>query len=410
MRICVIGGGTAEFIAAAHVTRYLPDAELLHVFDASMPTIGVGEGTTPRFPVWFSEVTGLGFDVLAERCGATLKKGVRLDGWGPRGMGFTHRFQPLWLVGYHFDVGPLADLLGEHIRARRIDAKVEALQTTADGVLLRLADGATHRVDYVVDARGFPRPGDGTRPEELVELDWIPTGRAMLRRLRPGLLTEYSRAAARPHGWILQVPLQHWTSCGYVFNPRDQQRCRGGRGFRPLPAGRGYQRTGSRAAPSGSRTSCAARFSTAASSGWAMPPAFSSRWKRLPSARRSCRCAGRPPGWPSSARTPARTGNAIAAHNAAVRTYTCRDSLFIAWHYAKGARWDTPFWRYAQQGIERARKSEFAREHVAAMEPFIAAGAGVPGLTLAAYEDKAQWSGRFFRSCASSVPTATSRH
>ena len=50
MRIAVLGGGTAGFIAAAHLTRHLPQAELVHVFDSRIPTIGVGEGTTPRFP------------------------------------------------------------------------------------------------------------------------------------------------------------------------------------------------------------------------------------------------------------------------------------------------------------------------------------------------------------------------
>jgi tryptophan halogenase len=80
MRIAVLGGGTAGFIAAAHLTRHLPQAELLHVFDSRIPTIGVGEGTTPRFAMWFEEVTGLGFPHLAERCGATLKKGSRYEG------------------------------------------------------------------------------------------------------------------------------------------------------------------------------------------------------------------------------------------------------------------------------------------------------------------------------------------
>jgi Tryptophan halogenase len=50
MKIAVLGGGTAGFIAAAHLTRYLPQADLLHIFDSRIPTIGVGEGTTPRFP------------------------------------------------------------------------------------------------------------------------------------------------------------------------------------------------------------------------------------------------------------------------------------------------------------------------------------------------------------------------
>jgi tryptophan 7-halogenase len=60
MRIAVLGGGTAGFIAAAHFTKAFPRAELLHVFDSRIPTIGVGEGTTPRFPAWFEEITGLG--------------------------------------------------------------------------------------------------------------------------------------------------------------------------------------------------------------------------------------------------------------------------------------------------------------------------------------------------------------
>ena len=29
-----------------------------------------------------------------------------------------------------------------------------------------------------------------------------------------------SRIIARPHGWVFQIPLRQWTSCGYVFNPR----------------------------------------------------------------------------------------------------------------------------------------------------------------------------------------------
>ena len=47
MRIAVLGGGTAGFIAAAHLTRNVPEAELLHVFDSRIPTIGVGEGYDP---------------------------------------------------------------------------------------------------------------------------------------------------------------------------------------------------------------------------------------------------------------------------------------------------------------------------------------------------------------------------
>ena len=222
MRIAVLGGGTAGFIAAAHFTRTLPQAQLLHIFDTNLPTIGVGEGTTPRFPGWFEETTGLGFPDLAARCGATLKRGTRFDGWGNAGSEFLHRFQPVRLIGYHFDAAELVRVLAEHVCAKQVDARVEELHTSADGVRVRLADGSAHACDYVFDARGFPSLSNqtGAAAKDLIQIDWIPTGRAILRRLSPQRLSGATRAAARPHGWIFQIPLRDWTSCGYIFNPR----------------------------------------------------------------------------------------------------------------------------------------------------------------------------------------------
>jgi tryptophan halogenase len=77
--------------------------------------------------------------------------------------------------------------------------------------------------------------------------------------------------------------------------------------------------------------------------------------------------------------------------NTAMRSYICRDSLFIAWHYARGSRWDTPFWRYARRGLTRARHNAIARPHVAAMRPFIAAGRALGGVAFSACDDQAQW-------------------
>ena len=127
MKIGVIGGGTAGFMAAAHMSRHFPDADLVHVFDSRIPPIGVGEGTTPRFPGWFNEVTGLGFSDLQNRCHATLKSGTRFEGWGSGGEDFIHRFQPVRLLGYHFDAAVLPEELWVHATgfARRF---LQALQ------------------------------------------------------------------------------------------------------------------------------------------------------------------------------------------------------------------------------------------------------------------------------------------
>jgi tryptophan 7-halogenase len=389
MRIAVLGGGTAGFIAAAHLTRYLPQAELLHVFDSRIPTIGVGEGTTPRFAMWFAEVTGRGFPHLAERCGATLKKGSRYEGWGSNRTDFVHRFQPARLIAYHFDAAAVVHVLGEHVRATRIDARVEELHTSADGVGVRLDDGTTHLCDYVFDARGFPRDGAASS-DELIQLDWIPTGRATIRRLHPQGSSGVSRIVARPHGWIFQIPLRDWTSCGYVFNPRISTDAEVAADLTAFLHEEGVTNWEQRGAPSfpnflrrrmfdgrvfwvGNAASFIEPLEATTIGHAIVQVSSATRWIVEEG---QGRCADI---------------DEVKAFNRTMLSYVCRDSLFVAWHYACGSRWDTPFWQYARRGIERARNNPLAGAHLAAMEEFIEAGRALPGLALAGYEDQDQW-------------------
>lgn len=387
MKLAVIGGGTAGYIAAAHLTHRFPQAELLHVFDSSIPTIGVGEGTTPRFPIWFQEITGLDFDVLARRCRATRKKGVLFDGWGPSGAPFLHRFQPIWLEGYHFDAGALLAVLGEHIRARHLDARVEAIESSAEGATIRFTDGSVERCDYVLDARGFLRRSAGMMPEDPVELDWIPTGRALLRRLPPGLLVDVTRAAARPHGWIFQIPLRDWTSCGYVFNPRisaDAEIAEDFTAFLCDESPGAWEERGALDFPNYMRGRLfdGRIFRVGNAAAFIEPLEATAIGTAIVQVRAASDWIARgDPGDPV----------ACEALNALLRTYICRDSLFIALHYANGSLWDTPFWRHAREGLARARRSSFARPHVEAMQPYLAAGEALPGAALARYEDKEAW-------------------
>jgi tryptophan halogenase len=391
MRIAVLGGGTAGFVAAAHLTRHLPQAELLHVFDSRIPIIGVGEGTTPRFATWFEEVTGLGLPHLAARCGATLKKGSRYEGWGCAGADFVHRFQPVRLIAYHLDAAAVVHVLGEHVRATRVDARVQEVNQSSDGVRVWLDNGTTHLCEYVFDARGFPRDD----AEDIVHLDWIPTGRATIRRLSPQSLSEVSRIIARPHGWIFQIPLRDWTSCGYVFNPRISSDHDVGADFTAFLHDEGVFSWEQRVAPSFPNfirrkmfdgrvfwSGNAASFIEpleATTIGHAIGQVRSAtRW--IAEEGRG-RCADR---------------DEIEAFNRATLSYMCCDSLFVAWHYACGSRWDTPFWQYAQRGIERARTNPLARAHLPYFEKFIEAGRALPGLALSQCEDQDQWDREIF--------------
>jgi 2-polyprenyl-6-methoxyphenol hydroxylase-like FAD-dependent oxidoreductase len=391
MKIAVLGGGTAGFIAAAHLTRYLPEAELLHVFDSRIPTIGVGEGTTPRFPFWFEEITGLGFPHLAERCGATLKKGTRFDGWGSSGSEFLHRFQPVRLIGYHFDATEVVRVLGEHVRAEQIDARVEELRTSDEGVRVRLADDTTYLCHYVFDARGFPKPINGLgATEDVIQTDWVPTGRAILRRLAPQALSGVTRAAARPHGWIFQIPLRDWTSSGYIFNPgisSDADVEVDFTAFLREERVSTWDQRGSLNFPNflHRRMFDGRVFRGGNAAGFLEPleaTAIGSAIMQIRSAARWIieeghgRCA---------------SPHEVEEYNGATLSYLLRDSLFLGWHYACGSRWDTPFWQYARRGMERARNNAMARPHLPDMELFVEAGRALPGLALSKYEDQAQW-------------------
>jgi 2-polyprenyl-6-methoxyphenol hydroxylase-like FAD-dependent oxidoreductase len=303
-----------------------------------------------------------------------------------------HRFQPIRLIGYHFDAAEVVRVLGEHVRAERVDARVEELHTSADGVRMRLDDSTTHLCHYVFDARGFPRPTDGAdgTTQDIVPLDWIPTGRAILRRLPPQKLSRATRATARPHGWIFQIPLRDWTSSGYIFNPRINSDSEVLADFTEFLHEEGvstWDQRGMLNFPNflrrtmfdgrvflGGNAACFLEPLEATAIGTAIVQVRSAaHWIKE---QGRGRCAD---------------PEEIEDFNRLMLSYVCRDSLFIAWHYASGSRWDTPFWQYARRGIERARNSALGRAHLTDMEEFMEAGRALPGIELSRYSDQEQW-------------------
>jgi len=225
-RIAVVGRGTAGSLAAASVTRLHPDSdhELHHIYDSRIPVIGVGEGSWPSLVRQLQELTDLSHETVQQRLMGTRKYGVAFEGWGRRNHDFTHYFTPQQVsYAYHLSADLLADLLHESTRARHIDAKVLSITRVEDGAEVEFEGRAPERYDLVFDARGFPRE---PLPEEHIDISFIPTNTAVIRRC-PAIIEEadgpvvqhtYTRAVARPHGWVFVIPLTAHTSYGYIFN------------------------------------------------------------------------------------------------------------------------------------------------------------------------------------------------
>ncbi len=226
-KIAVVGRGTAGSLAAANVTRLLPesDHELHHIYDSRIPALGVGEGSWPSLVQDLCQLTNLPHETVQQRLKGTRKYGVTFEGWGRRNRDFTHYFTPQQVsYAYHLSVDLMADLLHESTRASRIDAKVTGITRVEGGAQVEFEGRPAERYDLVFDARGFPAELD---PDRHIDLSFIPTNTAVIRRCPaivkkeqdgPFLQPTYTRAVARPHGWIVVIPLTAHTSYGYIFN------------------------------------------------------------------------------------------------------------------------------------------------------------------------------------------------
>ena len=226
-KIAVVGRGTAGSLAAASVSRLLPDGdhELHHIYDSRIPVIGVGEGSWPSLVQELQQLTNLPHETVQQRLKGTRKYGVAFEGWGRRNRDFTHYFTPQQVsYAYHLSADLMGELLHESTRARHIDAKVRKITRVDDGAQVEFEGLAPERYDLVFDARGFPKELD---PDRHVDISFIPTDTAVIRRCPPVIREEkngpvlqhtYTRAVARPHGWIFVIPLTAHTSYGYIFN------------------------------------------------------------------------------------------------------------------------------------------------------------------------------------------------
>ncbi len=279
MRIVIVGGGSAGWMAAAALGRIIGDQwPIVLVESEQIGTVGVGEATIPQI-LLFNGVVGLDEDEFIRATKGSFKLGIEFVGWGAPDERYIHAFGTVgrdlglipfhhyWLqarsrgdrsdlgeyslsataalrnafmredplpntpigaasYAYHFD----ASLYAAHLRAhaekygvKRHEGRITSVATDGESghvTHVELEDGRRIEGDLFVDCSGFRSLLIGeTMGSGYVDWShWLPCDRACAvpcESVEP--LTPFTRATARQAGWQWRIPLQHRIGNGYVY-------------------------------------------------------------------------------------------------------------------------------------------------------------------------------------------------
>ncbi|MBC7668122.1 MAG: tryptophan 7-halogenase [Gemmatimonadaceae bacterium] len=280
-KIVIVGGGTAGWMTAAALGRFLKDGHtsVTLVESEEIGTVGVGESTIPQINI-FNRMLGLDENEFVRRTKATFKLAIEFVDWKAIGHSYYHPFGPYgvdmegvsfhayWLRlkalgeagelteyslqalaahqgkfmrangqpnsplgsiahAYHIDAGLYARFLrgyAEERGVRRQEGKiVEVHQRAADGFVeaVTLQSGERIKGDLFIDCSGFR----GLLIEETLKTgyedwsNWLLNDRAVAVPCElGGSLAPVTRATARPAGWQWRIPLQHRLGNGYAYS------------------------------------------------------------------------------------------------------------------------------------------------------------------------------------------------
>jgi tryptophan halogenase len=280
--IVIVGGGTAGWMAAAALARFLERGWRIRLIESEdIGTVGVGEATIPAIRL-FNSALGLDEDDFLRATQGSFKLGIEFEGWLRDGHSYMHSFGPVgrelgllpfhqyWLraaaagiarplgayslnnaaalagrfdrirprpgspvpdvpYAFHFDASLYAAYLRRYAEARgveRIEGRIVGTRLAPESghvEAVNLDGGAPVAGDLFIDCSGFR----GLLIEQALGAGyddwshWLPCDRAIAVPSAPAApLTPFTRSTARSAGWQWRIPLQHRTGNGYVYCSR----------------------------------------------------------------------------------------------------------------------------------------------------------------------------------------------
>lgn len=280
LSICILGGGTAGWMAACLLAKRWPQHKITVVESPEIGTIGVGEGSTPQLRAFFRSL-GIDEREWMPACNATYKAGISFHGWSntPGFESYFHPFQTeldhhtaphfffhtrarrtgrdVWAhpdrffissqlahlnlapvpaenfpfdiaYGYHFD----ASLLGVFLRnfatsklsIEHVSRTVVAVETGSDGNVsgLRLDENELIAADFFLDCSGFR----SAILQQALSEPFVSFDDNLFNDCAVALPTAHgdsaipceTRATALSAGWAWRIPLTNRVGNGYVYS------------------------------------------------------------------------------------------------------------------------------------------------------------------------------------------------
>jgi len=279
--VVIVGGGTAGWMAAAALSRFLNNGytRVTLIESEEIGTIGVGEATIPPL-IAFNSLLGINENEFMKATQATFKLGIEFVNWGGVGDRYFHPFGSMgqdlqglpfhqlylrerarrvmpditeWAMtavaasrgkfarpgreaqfplnqlnyAFHFDAGLYARFLRNFAEAggvRRVEGRIVDVQLNDETGFVesvKLSDGQSIAGELFIDCSGFR----GLLIEQALETGyedwthWLPCDRAIAVPSKlSGPAEPFTRSTAHSSGWQWRIPLQHRMGNGHVYS------------------------------------------------------------------------------------------------------------------------------------------------------------------------------------------------